>query len=151
MDAHKIVKQIVECKFEKNETIRKNAQPLYSTIRLYGSRHPVADFALPRTLTKFQRYGTMMSAMPAGMLDVPTPKFRMTVGKSSAVYRGMMTLDEDTENLPAITSDSDTHSSVSAENKALFVKSASVQKVEGGNNKKSTGQEVGATYSEAGW
>lgn len=55
----------------------------------------------------------MMRAIPAGMLEVPTPKFRMTVGNSSAVYRGMMTFAEDTENLPAITNDSDTHSSVS--------------------------------------
>lgn len=95
---------------------------------LYDSRRPVAMFALPRALTKFQRYGTMMSAMPAGMLDVPTPKFRMTVGKSSAVYRGMMTLDEDTENFPAITSDSDTHSSVSGGTKRCSSKAPRFRK-----------------------
>lgn len=80
-----------------------------------------------------------MSAMPAGILDVPTPKFRMTVGKSSAVYRGMMTLDEDTENLPAITSDSDTHSSVSAGSKALFVKSVFFSEGGGGRRQKVNG------------
>lgn len=37
----------------------------------------------------------------------------MTVGNNSAVYRGIMTFEEDTENLPAMTNDSDTHSSVS--------------------------------------
>lgn len=36
----------------------------------------------------------------------------MTVGNNSAVYNGMMTLDEDTENLPAITNDSCTQSSL---------------------------------------
>ena len=46
-----------------------------------------------------------MRAMPAGTLDDPTPKFRITVGKSSAVYTGNMTLDEDTVNLPIIASD----------------------------------------------
>lgn len=56
-----------------------------------------------------------MRAIPAGMFEVPTPRFLMTVGNNSAVYRGMITFDEDTENLPAITNDNDTHSSVSDE------------------------------------
>lgn len=36
-------------------------------------------------LTKFQRYGTIMRAIPAGMFEVPTPKFLITVGNNSAV------------------------------------------------------------------
>jgi hypothetical protein len=55
----------------------------------------------------------MISAIPAGILEVPTPKFLMTVGNNSAVYNGIMTFAEDTENLPAITNDSETHFSVS--------------------------------------
>lgn len=62
-----------------------------------------------RKLTKSQRYGTIIRAIPAGIFDVPTPKFLITVGNNSAVYNGMMTFDDDTENLPAITNDSDTH------------------------------------------
>lgn len=46
-----------------------------------------------------------MRAMPAGTLDDPTPKFRITVGKSSAVYTGIITLDEDIVNLPIIAND----------------------------------------------
>lgn len=41
-----------------------------------------------------------MRAIPAGIFDEPTPKFLMTVGKSSAVNTGIMTFDDETENLP---------------------------------------------------
>lgn len=54
----------------------------------------------------------MMRAIPAGIFEVPTPRFLITVGNNSAVYRGIMTFDDETENLPAITNDSETHSFV---------------------------------------
>lgn len=41
-----------------------------------------------------------MSAIPAETLEAPTPRFRITVGNSSAVNTGMMALDWETENLP---------------------------------------------------
>lgn len=62
----------------------------------------------------------MIRAIPAGMFEVPTPKFLITVGNNSAVYRGIITFDEDTENLPAITNDSETHLFVSDSKNMLF-------------------------------
>lgn len=52
-------------------------------------------------LTKFQRYGTNINAIPAETLLAPTPKFLITVGNSSAVNTGMTALLELTLNLPA--------------------------------------------------
>jgi hypothetical protein len=63
-----------------------------------------------KLLTRSQRYGTSIKAIPAGTLEEPTPRFLTTVGNSSAVNTGITALDEDTENLPAIANAMVTHS-----------------------------------------
>lgn len=70
-----------------------------------------------------------MRAIPAGIFDVPTPKFLITVGNNSAVYRGIITFDEDTENLPAMTNDSEIHSSVSRDKNVFFQTVLRIKKV----------------------
>jgi len=89
------------------------------TVKIIISINKHFNLLIPEKLTKFQRYGTIIRAIPAGIFEVPTPKFRITVGNNSAVYKGMITFDEETENLPAITNDNDTHSLVSID-KIIF-------------------------------
>lgn len=41
-------------------------------------------------LTSNDKYGTIINAKPAAMLQAPTPAFRMAVGYNSAVYTGII-------------------------------------------------------------
>lgn len=45
---------------------------------------------LYEVLTSNDKYGTIINAKPAAMLQAPTPAFRMAVGYSSAVYTGII-------------------------------------------------------------